>query len=549
MPPDVSAWSPASIRVGLGVLLLIGLWPGTGCKEPDVGGRPVPVEDDTGGTDDGVTPVLGWAGMAVGFDHWCVLDDAGSLDCAGNGFLGQTQPPEGPFVSVDAGLQHGCGLREDGSAACWGFDAFGAAGVPDEGFLAIDAGGYHSCGIRLDGTLACWGGIRDGEADAPSGRFSQVSGGEGHTCALTTDDEPICWGLDDSGQASPPDLPMAIIRSGWTHSCGLEPDGTPHCWGEDSNGEASPPDLRFVDIAAGRHVSCGIDGEGSLHCWGQGARGLEDPPEGEFDALSLGSSSACARTVGGRIECWGELVDDTPRQERADSGFHITGIAWDMALRDWSTPGLCLSAMDPFAFWRNEDIERTSTTRIQGAGAFELPDVEPVTDFGVMYLVEDCDGVQDVVPTAAGIMASMYEDKGAGDTVGGAFAISFDRAMLDAWTEDLYAVGYRGGDIASRGGNFIVVVDQDGRFVEDATVTCNGRACPDTYYLDLDASDGRFGAGATANAATASGPDTGVLVLGSPMRTFAVEHPTLEFEPFEMASRPDTMTVFMFVAR
>ena len=207
-----------------------------------------------------------------------------------------------------------------------------------------------------------------------------------------------------------------------------------------------------------------------------------------MNSTHSGSSSACARTVGGRIECWGELVDDTPRQERADSGFHITGIAWDMALRDWSTPGLCLSAMDPFAFWRNEDIERTSTTRIQGAGAFELPDVEPVTDFGVMYLVEDCDGVQDVVPTAAGIMASMYEDKGAGDTVGGAFAISFDRAMLDAWTEDLYAVGYRGGDIASRGGNFIVVVDQDGRFVEDATVTCNGRACPDTYYLDLDAS-------------------------------------------------------------
>ena len=537
------AWARFSCRVLPAVLLA-----GVACSGTDEAGKGTG-SLDTGDSPAAVTPARGWPGMAVGFDHWCVLDDAGSLSCSGNGFLGQTDPPAGAFVSADSGLQHGCGLRADGTAACWGFDAFGAAEVPDAAFLEVDAGGYHSCGIRLDGMLSCWGGIRDGEADAPSGTFSQVSGGEGHTCALRTDGEPVCWGLDDSGQASPPDVPMAIIRSGWTHSCGLEPDGAPRCWGEDTNGEASPPDLRFVDIGAGRHVSCGIDGDGGLHCWGHGAEGLDDPPEGRFDALSMGSSSACARTVDGQIECWGALADDVPRQDRTDAGFHLTGIAWDMALRDWSTPGLCLSAMDPFSFWRNADIERTSTTRIQGAGAFELPDVVPVTDFGVMYLVEDCEGVHDVVPTASGVMASLYADRVPGDTIGGAFAISFDRAMLDAWTEDLYTVGYRGGDIVSRGGNFIVVVDEEGRFVSDATVTCDDGACPDTYYLDPDASDGRFGAGTTPNTATSGAPDMGVLVLGSNMRSFGVEHPTLEFDAFEMASRPGTMTVFMFVAR
>jgi hypothetical protein len=359
----------------------------------------------------------------------------------------------------------------------------------------------------------------------------------------------VCWGLDESGQASPPDVELAIVRSGWTHSCGVEPDGTPHCWGEDTNGESTPPDLRFVDIAAGKQVSCGIDGEGALHCWGRGAEGLEDPPEGRFDALSLGSTSACARSVEGPIECWGDLADDTPRQEREDTGFHVTGIGWDVALRDWSPAGLCLSTIDPVSYWRNEEIQRGSQTRIQGAGAFELPDVQPVTEFGVLYLMEDCDGVADIVPTAAGITADMYADRQAGDTIGGAFAISFDRATLGAWTEDLYRVGYQGGEVADRGGIFIVIVDQDGRFVEDASITCDGGECRETWYLDRDAADGRFGVGNTANTATAGGVDTGVLVLGSPMRTYAVEHPTLEFDTFEMASRPGTMMVFMFIAR
>ncbi len=518
---------------------------GGGGSGAEAGGDDSATPDDTGEAP--FAPGGTWAGVGVGFDHWCGLTDDGSLACDGFGAFGQTDPPPGVYVQVDSGLHHSCALREDGEAVCWGFDAFGALDAPEGPFVQVDAGGYHSCALREDGSMACWGGIRDGEGVAQDGTFTQVSGGEGHTCAIRASGEPHCWGLDNAGQASPPDGPLAIIRSGWTHSCGLRPDGRAVCWGEDTGGESTAPEGRFKDIAAGRWVSCGIREDDTLACWGRGAEGLEAPPDGTYDALALGSTFACARALEGDVRCWGELAETVPPLTRADVGFHVQGVAWDMALRDWSTPGLCLKAVDPVAFWRNEDIPAQGEGAVAGAGAFEITDVQPTSDEGVLFYMHDCAGVHDVVPATTGLLRSAYGDLASGETLGGQFGVSFDRATLDDWLTDLQRVGFRGNEFVDRGALFILVTDRDG-FVEGARITCDGEPCPDTYYMDGDDSDGRFGRGSTPNTETDSRMDSGVLVTGSPMREYAVEHPTLTFPTFEMASRPGTIFVYQFVA-
>jgi hypothetical protein len=489
-----------------------------------------------------------WVGHGVGFNHRCLLHEGGEISCSGFGEFGQTVPPAGSFVAVESGLHHSCALDAEGQASCWGFDGFGGTQVPPGSYAKIDAGGYQSCGLHTDGTLACWGGIRDGEEDAPAGIHKDVSGGEGHTCAIAQDGVASCWGLDDLGQASPPDIPMESISSGWSHSCGIGLDGQAHCWGEDSNGESSPPSGSFQSIAAGMHNSCGVKESGALTCWGWNEEGLGEPPAGTFQSVSTGGRSACARTVEDQILCWGE---DTPNEDpHPDNGqgFTVSGVAWDLGKSSWASPGLCLSAIDPLQFWKDQPLTALSTTKIAEGGAFTLPNVQTSSTVGVLFFLEDCGGIDDIVPTTAGILAAEYQGLQPGAAVGDSFALTFDRAHVAELDQSLEMLGHPGTSIESRGAIFVVITDE-WDFVEGATIRCtNGSSCGDVFYTDDDPSDGHFGSGATANAESDGGLDMGVFIVGSPFQEIHIEHPTLSFPTLSMASRPGTITAMRFNA-
>ena len=50
---------------------------------------------------------------------------AGSVHCWGDNASGQTDAPDGVFVSIAAGDSHSCALDSAGGVACWGDNASG----------------------------------------------------------------------------------------------------------------------------------------------------------------------------------------------------------------------------------------------------------------------------------------------------------------------------------------------------------------------------------------------------------------------------------------
>ena len=98
--------------------------------------------------------------VAVGYEHWCVLGEAGVV-CSGRDVSGETTPPPGPFRQLALAEKRSCGLRPDGRAECWGGsprpppeEAFVDLAVTQETDLLMAT---FVCGIRAsDRSLLCW---------------------------------------------------------------------------------------------------------------------------------------------------------------------------------------------------------------------------------------------------------------------------------------------------------------------------------------------------------------------------------------------------------
>ena len=58
--------------------------------------------------------------ITVGHDHACALLDSGEIECWGENWADQAEPPSGRFSAVSAGGSHSCRLRESGRIECWG---------------------------------------------------------------------------------------------------------------------------------------------------------------------------------------------------------------------------------------------------------------------------------------------------------------------------------------------------------------------------------------------------------------------------------------------
>jgi hypothetical protein len=53
--------------------------------------------------------------IGCGRSHVCTLTPSGEASCWGGNELGETDAPEGPYVSLAVGEPHSCGLRADPS--------------------------------------------------------------------------------------------------------------------------------------------------------------------------------------------------------------------------------------------------------------------------------------------------------------------------------------------------------------------------------------------------------------------------------------------------
>jgi alpha-tubulin suppressor-like RCC1 family protein len=96
-------------------------------------------------------------------------------------------------------------IKPDGTLRCWGSNTYGESTPPSGTYIAVDAGQDHTCAVNTLSRMVCWGRNDVGQSTLFGGRFSGVSAGNKHSCGIQVSGGVLCWGDNSSGQANPPD--------------------------------------------------------------------------------------------------------------------------------------------------------------------------------------------------------------------------------------------------------------------------------------------------------------------------------------------------------
>ena len=331
------------------------------------------------------------------WSSWQELTLTAAPTTGGQPIPGGTPLPSSTFSSsaskyqaVDAGKNHTCGIKRDNTLECWGDNTQGQTNAPEGQFLSVSAGGVYSCGIDFQNQLQCWGhaAIRP----PPDGDYTRVSVGDEHACAVTAAvdnaNRIVCWGLpnNDGRTANQAEYSysgyqpwlsvsagsdyncarnlyspngrwlhcwgnntgnydrfdyesgLKTVSAGSTHVCGLYDNAAVACRGNDVHGQttgmpsaqdegATEDFYTYSGISAGGRHTCGLRTTGNIRCWGDNLRGQTAPPGGndelraneegvgDFTAVSAGESHTCGLRRDGTVVCWGlnDHSQATPR--------------------------------------------------------------------------------------------------------------------------------------------------------------------------------------------------------------------------------------------
>ncbi|MBI5528695.1 MAG: hypothetical protein HY897_20385 [Deltaproteobacteria bacterium] len=294
--------------------------------------------------------------IAAGWDHTCVLTDAGGIKCWGSNKYGQlgdgtTEDRPSPVdvaglsrspVFVAAGSDHTCVLDEAGGIRCWGLNSTGELGngtkynsaLPVDvaglsaGVTMVAVGSSRTCALTDSGGVKCWGWnafgqLGDGtteDSTTPVDVYGlstgvvAISAGSGHTCALTSSGGVSCWGKNNSGQLGDGTTQDRIVP---VEVFGLSSD--------------------VIAIAAGVNNTCAVVASGALKCWGRNELGQLGVGNANVDgrkpvdvsglpngatAATVGRNHVCALTSLQGLKCWGandrgQLGDGTTEDKSA----------------------------------------------------------------------------------------------------------------------------------------------------------------------------------------------------------------------------------------
>lgn len=297
---------------------------------------------DGGTTDSSVpvnatTPTAGSLGYAVGGSFACAIKSDKTVECWGDGDLGQlgngatdnssTAVAVSTITSVHqitAGLNFACALETDGDIHCWGHNAVNQIGN----------GNTTNQTSPVDIT--------------PTGKnLVDISAGAGHACAVEDDGDIYCWGegilgtMGDGADANntTPSLVSTIdnavdVECGATLCCARLQQGKVNCWGAGTNGQLgdgldsnsnTPVEVSGYDavtpavqIAVQGLAACALDRDGAVKCWGEASH-VGDSTDTERTAprdvtgltsgvvqIAAGTDHFCAIKDSGAIVCWGE---------------------------------------------------------------------------------------------------------------------------------------------------------------------------------------------------------------------------------------------------
>lgn len=367
IPVDVQNLGATVTSIGLGYFNSCALfsgaircWGNNGQGELADGKAKPRMPTDVKGLTSGVSTI------ATGFQHTCVLTNAGEMKCWGDNQWGQlgdnTQVRRlapvtvlglnGSINALSLGGGHSCALTANGSVKCWGANGYGELGdgttnrssLPvatlnlGSGVQSLSSGSQHACAVTANGGVKCWG----------DNRWGQV--GDGST---TQRNQPV----DVVGLSSG----VKAVAVNGNYSCALTNVGGVKCWGNNASGQlgnntttdsTSPVDViglasGVVSLAAsgemneGDSHTCALMAGGALKCWGNNTNGqLGDgtttnrlipvditAPGVNFQSIITSVYASCALTTTGEVKCWGdnsygELADETYTQRLTPVDVH-----------------------------------------------------------------------------------------------------------------------------------------------------------------------------------------------------------------------------------
>ena len=257
------------------------------------------------------------------------------MECWGDNTQGQTNAPEGQFLSISAGGVYSCGIDFENQLHCWGHAAIPAP--PDGNYTHISVGDEHACAITTvvgnENRIICWGlPNTDGRtANRASGHhrpWQWVITGSNYSCGWHASSPYfVCWGSptrDDYNRRH-----LTIVSAGSEHTCGLYDNADVGCRGSDVHKQVSGRPIAqeegaaedfytYRAVAAGGRHSCGVRTTGNIRCWGDDLRGQATPPGnndelragevgvGDYIAVSAGDAHTCGLRDNGVAVCWGE---------------------------------------------------------------------------------------------------------------------------------------------------------------------------------------------------------------------------------------------------
>jgi alpha-tubulin suppressor-like RCC1 family protein len=348
-----------------------------------------------------VTEISTAAAVAVGEYHTCALLSSGTVECWGDNTFGEIGDgianggsihftPAAAIgittaTAIAAGSMHTCARLADGTVECWGDGFLGELGNGDATAnqfspvavigittaTAISAGGVlnnydQSCALLTDGSVKCWGDNTYGQLGIgnPAIGLSStpvtvawqpaaiaVTAGQIHTCAVLAGRTAKCWGdngnggeLGNGGSTDYSTTPVPVtslttataIAAGRAHSCALLISGSIDCWGYNLDGElgngtttnsTTPVPVTGITnattVTSGGGHTCALLTAGTIKCWGQNlygelgngtttnsttplsVTGIGGGGESTASAIAAGDETTCALLTSGTIDCWG----------------------------------------------------------------------------------------------------------------------------------------------------------------------------------------------------------------------------------------------------
>ncbi|MCG8423228.1 MAG: hypothetical protein MJE77_35450, partial [Proteobacteria bacterium] len=273
--------------------------------------------------------------------------------------------------SIASGFEHTCIRQLDGTVDCWGSNQGGQLGtgsfdtepvevpqtiaVSQNRIDSLTSRYLHTCARDAKGELTCWGQNFSGQLGdgtntaqpapvAVASDVAQLSAGNENTCAIAATGELSCWGANGYGQigdgtttarntpVSVPGLSRVIKVATGYHTCALDGSGSVYCWGHNNRGQvgagATPSQLMpievpigpAIDLCIGYEHTCAVLESGVVNCWGRNIKGQlgdgstnDSSTPGAVDSalptnatgVACGYRHTCARLEDGSLWCWG----------------------------------------------------------------------------------------------------------------------------------------------------------------------------------------------------------------------------------------------------